>query len=322
VQQAYPPGKQPWGATPNLAQTVNAATLAGGDGGLFGLTDSALVKLNPSSGNVERQVAYPSGFPSQPPVIARHTVWLVWNYASGGIELHGFSTGSLAPAGVITVPASGGPTGSPDGILAATPDGHLWVLAGSSAKLVNPANGSVLRSIGLSGVASAVASAPDGSRIYVGAPAGGGLRITEYDAASGARLGSWTAPGQTGSNLVASAGGVWVVTGSGTTGQLWFAPAGNMTGARSVTTDNSPGLGFVPTYAGGVVWIGGAQAVKCMDPVTGSVRASAPVVEGNGAPGEFGDIAVGDGQPVALYLSRGAQAGGATLIHPPASCAA
>lgn len=313
-------GKQPWGAVPNLAQTVNASTLVGGDGALFGLTDTALVKLSPSTGAVQARAGYPSGFPNQPPVVAGHNVWLVWNYSESGVELRSFGTGSLAQTHDITVGADGAPSGQPEGILAATPAGDLWVGAGSSVKLVNPATGAVLRSIPAGGPVSAVAVSPDGSRVYAGVSAGNSLKVTEYDASSGAAQGTWTPPGQSAGNLLATAGGAWLVTGGGTSGQLWFAPAGNLAGARAVATDSDITQDFEPTYSGGAVWAGGNQALRCLDPMTGNVRATAPVTRGNGAPGAYGDVAISGGHALALYLSAGLQAGGATPIYPPAAC--
>ena len=315
---ASSPAGNMWGAVPNTAQTLNAATLVGGDGAFFGLTDTALVKLG-SSGAVTARAAYPSGFPNQPPVIAGHAVWLVFNYG-GSVEVHGFSTSTLAPAGQFTVSIDGGlPSGAPDGILAGTPAGHLWVAAGSSVKLVNPASGAVLRTIAVGGVASSVAAAPDGSVVYVGTSAGASLKVTEYDAATGASRGSWTPGGVPGSNLVASSGGVFLVTGSGSSGQLWFAPAGNVPGARVVVTDSHASLAFQPSYSGGVVWIGGSTALRCIGPA-GSVRAMTAVPQQDGSSVEYGDVAVAGGHAVVMYLSSGLQAGAATPVYPPAAC--
>ena len=83
--------------------------------------------------------------------------------------LHGYDARTLAQVASLPVPAIGRVSSAAAGVLAAGPDGHLYVAAGDTVAVVDPATGQVIRRIYLTdGPASSVAVSPDGSKLYVG----------------------------------------------------------------------------------------------------------------------------------------------------------
>ena len=310
-----------WGSSVVAPVAVISGTLVSGDGSLYAFSTGHLLQIDPSTGRTMHQ-APSDGFPDQPPVVAGGKVWEVTNYG-GAVTLAGYKLGTLAAAGSITVPAAGPVAGNPEGIVASGPDGHLYVAAGTAVVEMNPATGSVVRQFSVTGgTAASVAVAPDGARIYVGVVGGGVFRLTELSGSSGATLASTTAGGaQSGGELVATSGGAWFTTSAAMAEQVWFAPAANLPAAR-IVAGPAGGDQAVPTYTGGVVWIGGTKKLQCLDPATGQVRASGIVPSDDQRPEGIGDIAVADGHVYALYVNNRTGAGGVAVLTPPAACSA
>ena len=83
--------------------------------------------------------------------------------------LRGYDASTLAQVASVPVPAIGGVSGQAAGVLAAGPDGKLYVAAGDTVATVDPAARAVTHRIYLTaGQANSVAVSPDGSKLYVG----------------------------------------------------------------------------------------------------------------------------------------------------------
>jgi hypothetical protein len=317
-----------WGASLINHQALVSHSLVGSGNSLYAMTvDGVLVRFDSASGTILQQASIGAQVVN-PPVVAGNTVWLASSAGSGSVVLHGYNATTLAPAGSIAVPAEGPAAGSPEGILATGPDGNLYVAAGSSVVVVSPSSGSVIRRIQVTGGhADSVALSPDGSKLYVGANANGAFSLLVYDAATGTPRSSSAmaqagVSGYVGGYLVATSGGVWFTTGVAMNQQAWFAPAGDLSSSRSVTSGADGGLDSVPTYVNGVVWIGGTQKLECLDPSSGKVRGSAAIPSDAGVTEHFGSIAYAGGHAFATYQDDHAQRAGVAVIVPPSTCAA
>ena len=204
-----------WGAELLNRQSFDQESLASGGGSLYAFGNGTLDRIDPASGNILRSVPYSAPVPGRP-VIVGNTVWVVWSYGSGDIFLRGYDTSTLAQVASVEVPAIGGTVSSAQGVLAAAPDGKLYVAAGQTIAVVDPAARQVTHRIFMTaGRASSMAVAPDGGTLYVGIGSAGSFRLLTYDAGTGRISGSSTMPGGSGGNLVATSGGVGARPGPG-----------------------------------------------------------------------------------------------------------
>jgi hypothetical protein len=307
-----------WGAGIDVPTALTAGSLVAGGSHLYGFTTDDLLEIDPTTNTTVHEVSY-NGFPDQAPVIADGKVWVVASYG-GGVTLAAYDEQTLASAGTVNVPSSGGTlAGEPDGVLAAGPNGDLYVADGPLVDEVDPASGSVVQHYAVNGSANAVAVSPDGSTLYVGSLGGAQFRITEYDVASGHQLATGTGQASVGGDMVATPGGVWFTTGLAMAERVWFAPAGDLA-ARLIAGAGNGGQDSVPTYADGAIWVGGAQRLQCLDPATGQVRASSYIPSDNGIQSDIGDIAVLGGRVYADYLDNQTNSGGVALLTPPSAC--
>ena len=301
---------------------VTEATLASDGKSLYAFTTNNLVQLDPGTGKIVHQ-APADGFPGQAPVIAGNKVWEVTSYG-GSVALSSYNEQTLAADRTIAVPASGSASSDPASVLTAGPNGNLYLAAGSAIEEVDPSSGSVVRQFTLPGTANSVAVSPEGSRIYAGID-GGSYRIAEVNAATGQVVSTVSVgQGQSGGGLVATSGGVWFTTGTGTAERVWFAPATNLSGAKAVSGPSVGGDEAIPTYAGGAVWVGGTKQVQCLDPATGQVRATGTVPYSQVAPAGFGDVVSANGHLYALYVNnrseQGDAAGSLVMLNPSSAC--
>ena len=308
-----------WGASVVESVSLTAGSLAASGNSLYAFTTNNLVEIDPSTGQTIHE-APSNGFPGAP-VVAGNKVWQVTNYGSA-VVLSGYNPQTLAADGTITVPVAGLPSGNPAGILAAGPAGTLYVAAGNTVAEVSTSSGQVIRRFPApgGGVINSVAASPDGSRIYasVGAEQ---VQLVEFNGSTGAEVASLKVTGQQGaSSLVGTPGGVVFMTSGGMAARVWFAPAGNLSGARVVAGPADGGEQAVPTYVNGAIWVGGTKKVECLDPATGQVRASAYVPSDDQVPEGIGDIAVADGHVFALYVNNRTEQGGVAVLNPPAAC--
>jgi hypothetical protein len=312
----------PWGARLIDHLALLQGSLTGSGDSLYAFTSQALVRIDPATGAIVRSAPYRPPM-QNPPVVLSGTVWVVSSYGGGRAVLQGYDTQTLEPVRSMTVSAIGQVSGAAQGVLAAGPDGNLYVAAGYSVAVVNPANGALVRQIQQpAGPVSSVAVAPDGSRLYVSTLASPGqtFRLMTYDLTQGIQVGGSHTAGGAGGNLVATAGGVWGTLGSGMSESIWFAPGGDLSPASPVIQAAGGGLQALPSLAGGAVWIGGTHTLACADPATGSVRASATIPTDHEIVEYFGSVTYAGGHAYSYYIDNRSGAQGVAAINPPAAC--
>jgi hypothetical protein len=309
-----------WGAQLINRQSFDQESLAGSGDSLYAFGNGSLDRIDPATGNVLRTTPYSAPVPGRP-VVVGNTVWLVWSYSGGDIVLRGYDARTLAQVASVPVPAIGGVSNQAQGVLAAGPDGKLYVAAGDTVATVDPAAGRVTHRIYLTaGRASSVAVAPDGSKIYVGTGPSGSFQLLVYDLGTGIQASS-SRMSASGGNLLATSGGVWGTTGSGMSEWVWFAPGGDLSSAFRVSLGAGGGLASVPTFSGGVVWIGGTHEMVCASPATGRAIVRTPIPSDHGIAEYFGSVTVlGSGRAYALYQDEKANVSGVAALTPPQAC--
>ena len=294
-------------------------TLAGGADSLYTLAPGYLDRINPATGQVVARVPF-QATGTEPPVVAGSTVWVVSSYTDTDVVLEGFSGQTLASLGSVRVPVTGQLSGTPAGVITSGPDGDLYVAAGSAVAVVDPGRGVIKRIAVSAGPVSSVAVSPDGARLYVST---GSFELLTYDVATGANTGSSSVQG-IGSfigNLVATAGGVWGTVGVGMSEWTWFAPDANLDQLIRASQAVGAGADSVPTYSGGVVWLGGSRTLECVNPDTGQELASVAIPADGGVLEHFGRVTVTGGGVYAYYSDQKANlAGLAALTATPAAC--
>ena len=311
-----------WGAELINRQSFTQDSLVGSADSLYAATGSSLDRIDPATGNIMQTVPYSPPVLNRP-VVMGNTVWVVWSYSGGNVVLRGYDARTLAQVASMSVPAIGRVSSAAQGVLTGGPDGHLYLAAGDTVAIVDPATGHVIRRIYLvAGPASAVAVAPDGSRLYVGvADSAGSFRLLTYDLATGVQAASSKMAAGSAGNLVATSGGVWGTTGSGMSEWVWFAPGGDLSRSFRVGQGAGGGLGSFPALSGGAVWIGGTHELLCASPATGKVMASTAIPADNGIVEYFGSVTVLDsGRSYALYQDQEAHLSGVATLTPPAAC--
>jgi outer membrane protein assembly factor BamB len=307
-----------WGAKLINRQSYSQGSLTGSGDSLYAVGDGSLVRIDPATGASLEKTSYSPPVFGRPVVIG-NTVWVVWSYGGGEIVLRGYDAQTLAQVASVPVPAIGGVSSQAQGVLAAGPDGKLYVAAGDTVAIVDPAARQVTHRIFLTaGRASSVAVSPDGSRLYVGT---GSFQMLTYDLATGIEtFSSRISTGGTG-NLLATAGGVWGTTGTGMSQWVWFAPGGDLSRSFRVGQGAGGGLVSLPSHSGGVVWVGGTHELVCASPATGKAMAHTPIPADHGAVEYFDSVTVlGSGHTYALYQDVSAQLAGLASLTPPAAC--
>jgi hypothetical protein len=308
-----------WGAELINRQTFSQGSLIGSGDSLYAAGDGSLARIDPATGAILRTTPYNPPIVSRP-VVVGNTVWVVWSYSGGDIVLHGYDARTLAQVASVPVPAIGGVSSQSAGVLAAGPDGKLYVAAGDTIATVNPAARQVTHRIYLTaGQASSVAVSPDGSKLYIGVAPSSSFQLLVYQP-SGIQVAS-SRMSMSGGNLLATAGGVWGTTGSGMSEWVWFAPGGNLAKSFRVSQGAGGGLASLPSYSGGVVWVGGTHELVCASPATGRAMASTAIPADHGTVEYFDSVTVlNSGHAYALYQDQAAQLSGVASLTPPAAC--
>ena len=310
-----------WGAELINRQSFSQGSLTGSGDSLYAAGDGSLARIDPATGAVLQTTPYSPPIFSRP-VVAGNTVWVVWSYSGVEIVLRGYDARTLAQVASVPVPAIGGVSSQAAGVLAAGPDGKLYVAAGDTVATVDPAAGRVThRTFLTAGRATSVAVSPDGSKLYIGVAPSGSFQLLIYDLAAGIQDSSSHMPAGSAGNLVATAGGVWGTTGTGMSEWVWFAPGGDL--GRSFRVSQGAGAGFssVPVYSGGVVWIGGTHELVCASPATGRALARTAIPADHGVLEYFDSPTVlTSGRAYALYQDNAAQLAGVASLTPPAAC--
>jgi len=309
-----------WGAELINRESFNPGSLTSSGDSLFAVGDGSLARIDLATGAVRRSAPYSPPLLS-PPVVVGNTVWVVSSYSGGNIVLRGYDARTLARVATVPVPAIGGVSDQAGGVLAAGPDGKLYVAAGDTVAAVDPASGQVTRRIYLpGGRATSVAVSPDGSKLYAGVAPSGSFRLLTFDLATGRVVGSSRMPA-TGGNLLATAGGVWGTTGSGMSEWVWFAPGGDLARSFRVSQGAGGGLASLPAYSGGVVWVGGTHELVCASPVTGHALARTSIPADHNSVEYFDSpVVLSSGHAYALYQDEAAQLAGVASLTPPAAC--
>jgi hypothetical protein len=307
-----------WGAELINRGSYMQSSLTGSGDSLFIAGSGVLARIDPATGATLQTTPYNQPVTGRP-VIVGNTVWVVATYNGGDIVLHGYDRQTLAQVASVSVPAIGAVSDHAAGVLAAGPDGKLYVAAGDTVAIVDPAARAVTDRIYLTGIQSnSVAVSPDGSKLYVGT---GSFRLMIYNPATKRQVSSSEMSGNAG-NLVATDGGVWGTTSSGGSGwMVWFAPGGDLARSFRVSQGAGGGQASLPSYSGGVVWVGGTHELLCASPATGHVLARASIPADHGAVEYFDSPAVlSDGHAYTLYQDQGAQLAGVASLTPPAAC--
>jgi hypothetical protein len=310
-----------WGAELLNRQSFDQESLTGSGGSLYAFGHGTLNRIDPATGDIRQSVPYTSTIPNRP-VVVGNTVWVVWRYGGGDITLRGYDARTLAQVGSVEVPAIGGVASSAAGVLAAGPDGKLYVAAGQTIAVVNPASQQVIHRIFMpAGRASSVAVAPDGSTLYVGFGSAGSFQLLIYQAETGRILNLSTMQGGEGGNLIATSAGVWGTAGTGMSEWVWFAPGGDLTRSSRITQGAGGGLASLPNVSGGVVWIGGSHELICASPATGKALARVAIPADHGIVEYFASPTVlSNGHAYALYQDERAQLTGVAQLTPPQAC--
>ena len=310
-----------WGAELINRQSFTQDSLVGGADSLYAATGSSLDRIDPATGKILESTPYRSPV-SNRPVVMGNTVWVVWSYSGGNVVLRGYDARTLAQVASVLVPAFGRVSGLAQGVLTGGPDGHLYLAAGDTVAVVDPARGHLIRRISvISGPASAVAVSPDGSRLYVGVASAGSFRLLTFDLATGVQTASSVMPAGGAGNLVATSGGVWGTTGVGMSEWVWFAPGGDLARSFRVGQGAGAGLASQPALSGGAVWVGGSREIACANPDTGKVLARTTIPTDRSIVEYFGSVTVlSSGRTYALYQDQAAQLSGVATLTPPAGC--
>jgi len=306
-----------WGAELINRGSFMQGSLTGSGDSLFVAGSGSLARIDPATGATRQTTPYNPPVTGRP-VIVGSTVWVVATYNGGDIVLHGYDSRTLAQVASVSVPAIGAVSDHAAGVLAAGPDGKLYVAAGDTVAIVDPAARAVTDRIYLTGIQSnSVAVSPDGSKLYVGT---GSFRLMVYNPVTKRQVFSSKMSGNAG-NLLATGGGVWGTTGSGMSEWVWFAPGGDLARSFRVSQGAGGGQASLPSYSGGVVWVGGTQELVCASPVTGHALASTPIPTDHGAVEYFDSPTVlSGGHAYTLYQDQGAQLAGVASLIPPAAC--
>jgi len=123
-----------------------------------------------------------------------------------------------------------------------------------------------------------------------------------------------------GGNLVATSGGVWGTTGVGMSEWTWFAPHGELNFAVRIGQGAGAGFDSVPSYHGGVVWVGGSHTLTCANPATGRVLDTATLPTDHSVVEYFGSPAVIGDHAYSIYQDNASQLFGLVRMTPPAAC--
>jgi hypothetical protein len=307
-----------WGASLINHQLFSQGSLTSGGDSLFAVGGGRLDRIDPHTGAIVRSTPYTPPLLSRP-VVTGSTVWVVWSYGGGQIVLHGYDARTLAQVASVPVPAIDGVSDQAQGVLAAGSGGRLYLAAGDTVATVDPAARQVTHRIHLTaGQASSVAVSPDGSKLYVGT---GSFQLLVYDLATGIEVSSSRIPAGGTGNLLATAGGVWGTTGTGMSEWVWFAPGGDLSRSFRVSQGAGGGLTSLPSYSGGVVWVGGSHELVCASPATGRAVARTPIPADHGVAQYFDSVTVlGSGHTYALYQDDAAQLAGLASLTPPREC--
>ena len=208
-------------------------------------------------------------------------------------------------------------------MLAAGPDGKLYVAAGDTVATVDPAARQVTHRIFLTaGRATSVAVSPDGSKLYVGVAPSGSFQLLIYDLATGIQDSSSQMSVGGAGNLVATDGGVWGTTRHRDERVGLVRPRRR----PGQLLPGQPGRGSRVQFGArstAAAWSGSAAHTSSSAPARPRARAGAHahphrprrIVEYFDSP-----TVLSSGRAYALYQDNAAHLAGVASLTPPAAC--
>jgi hypothetical protein len=285
---------------------------------LYALTGTAIVRIDPASGEIDRETSFPSsGYP--PSLVDGRTLWIATTRGgSRSVVLHRFRLPDLTPLAARTVPFPGAGEGVDAVGLASSPNGRsLYLGAGHGIAVIDASTAGVVRRLTVSvGTVTALTVTPDEATMYVATNNASGSHLEALDVATGAVQQVAPYPTSTISGLSATSGGVFVSSGTGMEDSVDFVTPGHLRYGRPEGSGGG-GISTSVTIARGMAWIGGLQ-LTCADPHTGQPGARAEIPSRDGSAASISGIAFADGHFYAVYDSPAAH--GLVRLRPPVQC--
>lgn len=316
----------PWGARALGGLAGHGIPLAGDRSSLYVSDRNAIVRLDPSSGDVLARRIVGTGVLPQA-VIAGGELWIVRCGPAASVIVRGLKLDTLNPVASIRVAVPGAVPCDEVALDTAGSTGRIYVGVENTIAVIDAQRRQILHRYPVGGGLMAdLAVSPGDSRLYVTLNVAHSMvsRLEILDPDTGAvtaapvPLYSGTRTGFGG--ITASAGGIWLQTGSGMTDWLDFFPSSNLTKPTQPVTEAGGGWITTSTVARGVVWIGGTTRLACADPRTGSVRATASVPTPHGDAANISRITMAGGHLFAYYVAGVGPTNLLITLHPPARC--
>jgi hypothetical protein len=199
--------------------------------------------------------------------------------------------------------------------------GHLWVAFSHWWRAIDPATGTVVRTVNQDGeFADAVAASPDGRTLWTSGYRSDtrSVPVDQRDAQTGAVLASTTTVA---TRFVPTTTGTWVTVVTGMLAHFAFlTPAGHnlLVTDHNADSDTGPN-GQELASAAGVLWITDIHAVQCADLATGRILAGS-ANDGFPSYGPVADVSRTQFAIVAAAAHTGQQE--VLIAHPRPACRA
>ena len=314
----------PWGARTVGGVAGHDIPLAGDRDSLYLSDGTAILRLDPSSGDVLARRIVGAGVLPQAMIVGG-ALWIVRCGAAAKVIVRGLSLDTLTPVTSIRVPVTGAVPFDQVAFDAVRSAGRLYVGVENAVAVIDAQQRQIMHRYQVrGGLMADLAVSPDDSRLYVTLNVANSMvsRLEVLDPDTGAVT---AAPipldGGTGfGGITASAGGIWLQTGSGMSDWLNFLPSSNLTRTSQPVTNAGGGLMTTSTVTRGVVWIGGMTKLACADPRTGSVRATVSVPTPHRDAANISRITVAGDHLFAYYVAGVGPSKLLITLHPPARC--
>ena len=315
----------PWGAATVGGAAAHDIPLAGDQDSLYVNDGKAIFRLDAASGAVLARRSYPTGAPLQA-VIAADALWTTQAGSGGTVLVRGLDLDTLTPVAAVPVHVPG-PTRPGDLVPldANARDSRLYLGIDNTVAAIDATARRVLHQYQVTGGRIAdLAVNPDDTRLYITAnianstdsslavvdPATGAAIVNPINLGGGAAF----------EGIAASAGGIWLQTGSGMTDWLDFHPTSDLTRPVGPLTTAGGGFATTSTVTTNVVWLGGTTKLACADPVTGKVRASVRVPTPDGDAANISRITVAGNHLFAYYMADAGPSELLIKLSPPTQC--
>ncbi|MDA8284562.1 MAG: hypothetical protein M0Z42_14985 [Actinomycetota bacterium] len=313
----------PWDARTVGGPAGHGTPLAGTSSSLYVADGKAILRVDPATGAVLATRAV-SSEAAGTAVIVGHALWTANATANGNLHLRSLNLTTLAPEASITVaPPRGARAHNPVALTANTHDQRLYVAIGDTVTVIDAANHRATHHYAVTGAPiGRLAVNPADTKLYVDHFSNAPDRVTVVDPNDGAVVASpIQMPGGLGIySIAASPGGLWVATGGGMGEWIEFIANSKAPQQHAPLTSGGGGLPVTSTITGNVVWLGGTSKVVCADPVTGAVRASAPVPTPSNDAANITFLTPAGGHLFANYFAAAGPSHYLIELTPPARC--